>query len=63
MRYRTKPEFVEVYQAKKQERISTLQGERVAFVGDYVVTYKDGTKAVFMPDTFFQKFEKVDLWP
>ena len=52
-------ERVEAYRSVACMVIRTPQGNKTVEIGDFVVTYKEGTRAVLDADTFKQKYEVI----
>lgn len=57
--FRKKPVIIEAYQTSKELIIKTLEGDMIAFKGDWIVTGVDGEQYPVKPDIFKKTYELV----
>lgn len=57
--FRKKPVIIEAYQTSKELIIKTLEGDMIAFKGDWIVTGVAGEQYPVKPDIFKKTYELV----
>lgn len=57
--FRKKPVIIEAYQTSKELIIKTLEGDMIAFKGDWIVTGVAGKQYPVKPDIFKKTYELV----
>lgn len=59
-KYRKKPIVIEAFQTAERVIISTLEGDMVANVGDWIITGVKGEQYPCKPDIFTATYELVE---
>ena len=59
-KFRKKPVVVEAYKTEKREVIHTLEGDMIAYPGDWIRTGVNGEQYPCKPDIFETTYEKID---